>query len=161
MLKLLSKSRYLVIIAVAGCFIAATALLIYNTIEVISVVGKLFFPAGEVAGKAAGKVLVISLIEAIDVYLLATVFYIIALGLFELFVDNRLDLPDWLEINHLDDLKKKLIGVLVLVLGVLFLGQVAQWDGERNLMGLGIGIAGVIVALTYFLQYSKSKDTEA
>ncbi|OWY23039.1 hypothetical protein C7N43_03915 [Sphingobacteriales bacterium UPWRP_1] len=158
MLKLLSKSRYLVIIAVLGCFIAATALLIYNTIEVISVVGKLFFPVGEEVGKT-GKALVISLIEAIDVYLLATVFYIIALGLFELFVDNRLDLPDWLEINHLDDLKKKLIGVLVLVLGVLFLGQVAQWDGERNLMGLGIGIAGVITALTFFLQYSKSKDT--
>ncbi|OWY21897.1 hypothetical protein C7N43_16895 [Sphingobacteriales bacterium UPWRP_1] len=160
MLKLLSKSRYLVIIAVAGGFIAATALMIYNTIEVISVVGKLFaVSAGEETGKT-GKALVVALIEAIDVYLLATVFYIIALGLFELFVDNRLDLPDWLEINNLDDLKKKLIGVLVLVLGVLFLGQVAQWDGERNLMGLGVGIAGVITALTFFLQYNKSKDTE-
>lgn len=159
MLKLLSKSRYLVIIAVVGCFIAATALMIYNTTEVVSVVGKLFTPAAEGEGKGS-KALIIALIEAVDVYLLATVFYIIALGLFELFIDNRLDLPDWLEINDLDDLKKKLIGVLVLVFGVLFLGQVAQWDGQRNLMGLGVGIAAVIVSLAFFLQYNKSKETE-
>jgi uncharacterized membrane protein YqhA len=124
-------------------------------VETFAVIQGLLRPA-EGSGKGA-KGLVLAFIELTDLFLLATVMYVIAIGLFELFVDDRLDLPEWLEIHNLDDLKQKLIGVLIVVMGVVFLGQVVTWDGERNLLTLGGGIALVIAALTYFLSQKPKK----
>jgi uncharacterized membrane protein YqhA len=87
-----------------------------------------------------------------------TVFYIIALGLYELFVDDRVELPQWLIIRNIDDLKNKLAGVVVVVMAVLFPGQVVSWDGQRDLLGYGVAIAFVIAALTYFVGLKGSKE---
>ena len=89
--------------------------------------------------------------------MLGTVIYIIAIGLYELFIDDQIQLPDWLEIHTLDDLKDKLIGVIVVVLAVLFLGQIVAWDGQRDLLSYGVSIALVIAALTYFLRGKAAK----
>jgi uncharacterized membrane protein YqhA len=79
----------------------------------------------------------------------------IALGLYELFINTDLKLPEWLQIRTFDDLKLKLVGVVIVVLAVLFLGQVVAWNGERDLLRFGAGIAVVIAALTYFLSTAK------
>jgi len=70
-------------------------------------------------------------------------------GLYELFI-GKLRLPAWLIVTSLDDLKAKLISVVVVVLGVTFLGQVADWDGKTNLLPFGVAIGAVILALTAF-----------
>ena len=106
------------------------------------------------------KGLILGVIELTDLFLLATVLYVIAIGLFELFIDDRVVLPRWLEIHDLDDLKEKLIGVIVLVLAVLFLGQVATWDGSRDLLGYGTATALVIAALTWFVSLTGKKGRE-
>ncbi len=155
----LSRSRYLILFAVAGSFVAATALLIYGSLEIGALIGKAI-SYGAVSQKGA-KALALGFIETVDLFLLGTVFYIIALGLYELFIDDTLDLPNWLEIHTLDDLKNKLVGVVVVVLAVLYLGQVVTWDGERDLLGLGGGIAMMIAALTWFLgNKGKKKGSE-
>ena len=152
---MLSASRYLIIIAVIGALLAATSLLVYGFLEAIKLVWTLI-ESGEVSRKGA-KAMAVEFIEIIDLFLMGTVFYIIALGLYELFIDNRIKLPEWLEIRNLDDLKNKLISVVIVVLAVLFLGQAITWDGQRDLMGFGIGIAAVIAALTWFLGQKSSK----
>ena len=49
--------------------------------------------------------------------------------------------------------------MVIAVLAVLFLGEVVKWDGRRELLGLGAGIALVITALTFFLsQKTPRKD---
>ncbi|HEX9996104.1 MAG TPA: YqhA family protein, partial [Abditibacterium sp.] len=78
------------------------------------------------------------------------VFYITSIGLYELFIDDSIEVPAWLEIHTLDDLKVKLLGVVVTVLGVLFLGQIVTWDGQRELLGYGVSIAAVIGAITFY-----------
>ncbi|MCT4555217.1 MAG: YqhA family protein [Pelagimonas sp.] len=153
--SVLGLSRYLILIAVLGALLAATALLVYGFAEAVSVV-KYAIQSGEVSRKGA-KAMAIEFIEIIDLFLMATVFYIIALGLYELFIDSDVQLPKWLEIRTLDDLKSKLIAVVVVVLAVLFLGQAVTWDGQTDLMGLGIGIAAVIAALTWFLGVKVAK----
>jgi uncharacterized membrane protein YqhA len=154
--RVLAGSRYLIIIAVVGTLIAATALLIYGFVETVHVVTEAA-SKGDVSSKGA-KSLALSFIELVDLFLLATVFYIVALGLYELFIDDQIAVPSWLEIHDLDDLKSKLIGVVIVVLGVLFLGQVVTWNGERDLLGFGAAIALVIGALTYFLSTRTKKD---
>lgn len=146
---LLGASRFMVMLAVIGTLLAATTFIVYGVLETIQLITQTI-QSGEVTRKAA-KGLALEFIEIVDLFLLGTVFYIIAIGLYELFIDTDVKLPEWLTINNLDDLKNKLIAVVIVVLGVLFLGQVVSWDGKTDLLGYGVSIALVIAALTYFL----------
>lgn len=154
--KIISASRFLIIIAVIAIFLIATALLIYGAAETYALLAGLF--AG--TGSKGSKTLLLGAIELVDLFLLATVLYVIAVGLYELFIDDQLPLPAWLEIHTLDDLKDKLIGVVVVVMAVLFLGQLISWDGQRDLLGYGAAVALVIAALTYFTGQKKSKPAK-
>lgn len=147
--KILERSRYLVVIAVIGSLAATVALLGLGIFEIGQLIYKI------VSGTIDSKSVVLKFIETVDGFLLATVFLIIAIGLYELFIDSTLDLPEWLDIKSLDDLKAKLIGVVVIVLGVIFLGNTARWTGGQEIAYLGVGIAAVILALTFFLKQKK------
>ena len=155
MQRLLSVSRYIIIVPALGSLVAATVLMVYGAILIGQVLGEAFTVG--VSSKGA-KALALAFIEVVDLFLLGTVLYITALGLYELFIDENLKLPDWLSIRDLDDLKNKLTGVVIVVMGVLFLGQVVTWDGERNLLPFGGAVALVIGALTYFLSQRSKKD---
>ena len=155
MRRLLASTRYLALIPVFFIFLAATALLVYGAIESTQVIITAF--AQPVSSKG-GKQFLLDAIEIVDLFLLGTVLYVIAVGLYELFIDDTLPMPEWLVIHNLDDLKDKLIGVVIVVMGVLFLGQLITWDGQRDLLSPGAAIALVIAALAYFLSLKK-KDT--
>ncbi|MCS6939225.1 MAG: YqhA family protein [Roseiflexus sp.] len=158
MTRLIGLVRYIIIVAVLVTLIAATALILFGTIETFVVVRDVF-SKGEFTSKVA-KTLLLSFIEITDIFLLATVLYIVALGLYELFIDDRVPVPHWLEIHTLDDLKEKLIGVVIVVIGVGFLGQFTSWNGETNLLISGGGAALVIAALTFFLGQKGKKEKE-
>ncbi|SPF75222.1 hypothetical protein ALP8811_00208 [Aliiroseovarius pelagivivens] len=158
MSTLLGASRFLVILAVIGALLAATTLLVYGLTATVQLILSTI-QTGEVTRKVA-KALSLEFIEIIDLFLLGTVFYIVAIGLYELFISTNVKLPSWLSINNLDDLKNKLIAVVIVVLGVLFLGQVVSWDGERDLLGYGVAVALVIGALTYFLSQKSGGNSK-
>jgi uncharacterized membrane protein YqhA len=149
----LNASRYLVIAAVVGSLAASLALFVYGLAETFLVIVQAIAKA-EVSSKGA-KALALEFIEIVDLFLLGTVLLMISLGLYELFINSDLKLPEWLQIRTFDDLKLKLVGVVIVVLAVLFLGHVVAWNGERDLLRLGAAIAAVIAALTYFLSTSK------
>jgi uncharacterized membrane protein YqhA len=142
-----------VIIAVLGAFFASLTMQLYGGMRVFQLIADAV-TLGQVSGKG-GKILALGFIESIDLFLLGTVFFIMSLGLYELFIDDALELPHWLVINSLDDLKNKLIGVIVVVMAVVFLGQVVNWHGEPELIWLGGAIALVTAALTYFVGSKK------
>ena len=146
------------LIAVLGCFAASVTLLIYGALETITTIGQAL-STGTVSSENS-KQLILSFIEVVDLFLLATVFYITALGLYELFIDERINVPHWLEIHSIDDLKTKLASVIVVVLSVLYLSQVVKWNGDPNILPFGVSISLVIAALTYFLssQIKKHKS---
>ena len=151
---ILAKSRYLVLAAVLGSLAAALALFAYGLAESVVVVFDVVGRA-DVSSKGA-KLLALAFIEIVDLFLLGTVLLMIALGLYELFINADIELPEWLQVRTFDDLKNKLVGVVIVVLAVLFLGLVVSWDGERDLLRVGAAIALVIAALTYFLSTAKS-----
>lgn len=151
--RAVASSRFLIIFAVLGTFLAATALLIYGAYDTYKVIAEVIGNIGAIKAKQ----ILLDVIELIDVFLLSTVFYVIAVGLYELFIQDSLPLPAWLEFHTLDDLKSKLVGVIVVALAVLFLGQIVSWDGKTDLLGYGVAIALVITALTYFLRQQPAK----
>ncbi len=89
--RILARSRYLMLIAVLGCFAASVTLLIYGVLETIITIAHTI-TTGSVSSENS-KQLILSFIEVVDLFLLATVFYITALGLYELFIDERIKVP--------------------------------------------------------------------
>jgi uncharacterized membrane protein YqhA len=93
----------------------------------------------------------------IDLFLIGATLLISAVGLFELFInqtdlEQRTPIPAWLQMRDLNDLKARVIAMIVLVLGVSFVELVVDGPGGRQALDLGAGIAAVIVALTIFVR---------
>jgi len=113
---------------------------------------------GEFSPKVAKNV-AMTTIETIDLYLIATVAYITAIGLYKLFISKEnLEMPIKVKIPDLKALKDKIIGVVIAALGVTFLGKVAQEEVSSDLMYVGIGIAVVIIALSFAIHFGKTKS---
>jgi uncharacterized membrane protein YqhA len=89
-------------------------------------------------------------IKIIDIFLVATVFYIIALGFYELFI-AKAPLPGWLKICNLDDLKTKLLGLAIIALAVVFLGEALTWDGTADILSFGLAISAGIAAISLYI----------
>lgn len=96
------------------------------------------------------KETVVTILTAVDTLLLATVLLVIGYGLYELFVDTNVKLPPWLEIRSLDDLKAKLIGVVVAIIAVVFLGELVDASDPNDVMLIGIGSGAVVIGLAGF-----------
>jgi uncharacterized membrane protein YqhA len=147
--RILASSRYFIAAAVLGSFLSSVVLILTGVIAVVEVaLEAIRHPATDVA---EAKHFAVDFIQMTDVFLLGTILYIVALGLYELFVDPELPMPGWLRIRDLDDLKERLIGVIIVLLGVTFLGSAVTWDGTDDILSYGIAIAVVILALALVL----------
>lgn len=147
--KFVAATRFLMLIPALGALIASLVVLIFGGLEMLRTVTGMVDGSLFVRGT---KAVLLKYIEVIDLFLIGTVFYITALGLYELFVDDQVPTPAWLHIEHLDDLKAKLLSVVVVILVVVFLGQVINWDAGLGILSLGAGVGLVIMAVTYFLR---------
>ncbi|MDB5057441.1 MAG: hypothetical protein JWO59_913 [Chloroflexi bacterium] len=145
MRRMLGGSRFIIVVAAIGSFLAAATVLVYGLLTVLSIMVDTFRHLHLRVGDS--KHLAIEFIEPIDLFLLGTVLYIIALGLYDLFIDDQLPLPPWLQIRTLDDLKSNLIGVIIVLLAVTFLGNVVTWNGNTNILALGLAVGAVVLAL--------------
>ena len=143
--RILARSRYLILIPVFGALLAAVVTFIYGGVAVF-VATYQSFAHGDFSPMGA-KHVALAFIEMIDLFLLGTVLYIVVLGLYDLFIDDTLPMPHWLLITDLEALKEKLLGVIVVLLTVTFLGFVVTWDGTNTIMALGIAVGAVLVGL--------------
>ncbi len=134
------------LVSTIGVLCLAVGVFGYSLFEIIKVIRSIFTSysqEGEVILKA---------LKAIDLVLLSIVFFIIGTGLFELFVKPIDTLPDWFHVKNIDELKGMLIKLVIVVMGVSFTGRIVTWDGDANILGYGIGLGVVVVALSYFLE---------
>ena len=107
MRRLIIGSRFIVLFAVAAAALAAAGALIYGAIATVRVTVELFTAANVMTGSvdavlAGVKHASVAFIELIDLILLGTVLYIVAIGLYQLFIDPELDLPD-LSLIHISE----------------------------------------------------------
>lgn len=154
MLWVLWGARVIMIVGVGSLLLASATLLVYGAIETFRHVTLLVAPAG---APLTNREIFLASIKLIDLVLLATILQVVAIGLYSLFIDSAIPMPQWLRTADVDDLKYKLAGIVAIMLGVLFLEQVIQSGGERDLLALGIAIAAVIVALSYFIRAHPEK----
>ena len=92
----------------------------------------------------------VDVLTAIDAILLGTVLLVIGFGLYELFIDTNIQVPDWLRVQDLDDLKSKLIGVVVAIIAVVFVGIFVDSNRASDVISYGVGAGALVVGLAIF-----------
>ncbi|HEY8169247.1 MAG TPA: YqhA family protein [Candidatus Limnocylindrales bacterium] len=145
MLRILGTSRFLILLAVLGTFVASATLQIFGLVRVVVVIADLI-QARDVSA-AASKSLIANTVAIIDLFLIGTVLYVISAGLYQLFVHHDVPLPAWLKIESLDDLTDNLTEVIVVALLVAFLGEAIEWTGDVSIVAFGFAIAAIIAAV--------------
>ena len=143
--RMVASSRFFVLIATLSLFLAFMAVMVSTIITTILTI------LHAISGDLTQNEMIGKLIKQADYALLATVLYVLALGLYSLFVDDRVPMPSWLRIHDLGQLKELLAGVVVVAIAVIFLGQALTWDGTSDLLAPGLASAAVIAALALFL----------
>jgi uncharacterized membrane protein YqhA len=137
------------LLSALGAFAYGTALFIHSADDVIARP----FPVRHNVG--------LFLVE-VDLFLIGATLMITAIGFFELFVSpggvGRPLLPGWLIVRDLHDLKARIISMLVLVAAVAFVDMVVNFDGGKDILFLGGGIALVIAALTAFQRFGSTSN---
>ncbi len=144
MRRLIELSRFVVAVPAIGSIIGAFVLMAIGFWDIIRSLLKLLDTAIPL------KESVVSILTAVDALLLSTVLLVIGYGLYELFVDDTVKLPSWLQINSLDDLKSKLIGVVVAIIAVVFVGILVEMTNAQDVMFIGAGAGAVLIGLGVF-----------
>jgi uncharacterized membrane protein YqhA len=148
--RLFDLSPMMIVIAVVGSLLAAFSLSIYGFFRVVNVIWDVV--TNHELSEHQEEALSIELIELIDVFLISVILLIVALGLYQLFIDSSNNWPPALRVRTLDELKHKIIGVLCVILGVNFVSNVSEWSGGHDILYLGVAIALVLAALVLLLK---------
>ncbi len=155
----LDVARLVVVVPVAVLVLAGAGAFVYGTYVFLSSVRAVVeepLPVGHRIGL---------FLAVVDLFLVGATLLIAAFGLYELFV-SRVDpggvprLPGWLEIHDLNDLKARVISMLVLVASVSFVETAAAATDGRLVLEIGGGVAAVVVALTAYLRFGGSGHGE-
>ena len=154
---LLISSRMLLTIPVSGALLLTLGTVGMGLGLILSR-GVALLAAWDFSPKAA-KALSVVVIETIDLFLVATVAYITAVGIYKLFVSQTDEtILKRVKIEKLVDLENKIIGVLVAALAVAFLGSGAEAKSALDVLYAGVGIAAVIGMLGVFVKISTPTD---
>ena len=111
MKRVLERARHIAVLAVAGLGVTMSVTFVWaiaKTVRLISVL---------LDGGWRNDLSMVDLLEVIDTHLLAIVQLIVMIGLYELFI-GELDVPEWLTARSLEDLKKPIVDVLIVFIGV-------------------------------------------
>jgi uncharacterized membrane protein YqhA len=154
MRKILGLSRFAVFVPALASIIGAVLLMAQGSFEILKVV------VSTVGGDFGLKETIVEVLTAIDAILLGTVLLVIGYGLYELFIDAEIEVPLWLRVRDLDDLKSKLIGVVVAILAVVFVGVFVDSNRSDDVLSYGAGAGALVVGLAIFAYASKKKDSE-
>jgi uncharacterized membrane protein YqhA len=146
----IGATRYLVLLPILGLGLAAAAFFVVGGFKLIAlVIGGLLSMVGLMAQHPTEMPIEVEIVEYVHTFLIGTVLYITAAGLYQLFI-REVEFPQWLRIDSTEELETNLIGVTVVVLAVNFMGLVYTGDAE-NLLRIGVGISLPIAALALFV----------
>ena len=152
----LSLSRVVVVVPVIVLLLSAMASFAYGTdVFVRSVIHVVDDP--QLTSHNLGFLLLLT-----DLFLIGATLMIAAFGFYDLFIgrigasDPDVQLPGWLRMHDLNDLKARVISMIILVAAVSFVDVVVESKGGLDTLYLGVGVAVVIAALTAFLHFGSS-----
>ncbi|HUD37466.1 MAG TPA: YqhA family protein [Streptosporangiaceae bacterium] len=156
--RFLALSRLLTLIPVIFLLLDAAGSFVYGAdILIRTADGDIGEPAR--VGGRLGIFLIV-----MDTFLVGATLLIAAYGFYELFVIRRERpghdhwLPSWLWMRDLEDLKARVVSMLILVAAITFVDILVESHDERGVLFLGLGVAAIVVALTAFLRFGRRAE---
>jgi uncharacterized membrane protein YqhA len=150
---LIEKSRYISIIGVFGLLIGAITAFGWGSYKTFKTVESVFINYAE------KDFTLITLFDSLDSFLVATAFLVIAVGIYELFI-GKLNVPDWMLVQNLSELKAKFGFVIVPIIAVKFLQKLLASENALDTLYYGIAVAVVSVSLTIFNYVGEKEKLE-
>lgn len=154
MRQIVGWTRYTVFVPALASMLGAILLMAQGSIAVVVAIIQ------AVVARTPLKDSIVEVLTAVDAILLGTVLLVIGYGLYELFVDTEIKVPRWLQIRDLDDLKSKLIGVVVAIIAVIFVGVMVDTNRAADVISYGVGAGALVLGLAVFALATK-KDAGA
>ena len=154
--KILWNVRYITILAVILSIIAAFTLIILGSWDIIQAV--IFYNPLFDESISNNNDLLFKIISAIDLFLIGIVLLIFGFGIYELFVSeidfaNAKFTESTLKIRDLDQLKNKIIKVVIIVLIVKFFEKVLKFSENfttpMDILYFGLSILSICIG--YYL----------
>lgn len=143
--RLLELGHAIALLPAVSLFIGATFLGLYGVYVLLETLyGVTFKP--EIRDPA---VLSTKFISVMDIHLLSIILYIFSVGLYELFV-GKLNVPEWLRITNIDQLKAKLTSVVILILAITFTKKLVEWKNPIDTLLFALAIAVIIAVLIFY-----------
>lgn len=158
--RMLVASRLLIFVPVVFLLIDAAGSFVYGCIILVTTATD-FVHEPNRPGGVLGRFLIV-----MDTYLVGATLMIAAFGFYALFIDGDPDgarslMPSWLKMRDLEDLKARVVSMLILVAAITFVDVLVETHNELGVFYLGIGIAVLIVALTGFLRFGRQTHAPA
>jgi len=153
------STRFVVVLAVFFSVLAAIVLFVLGSYEILhAIVEK--NPLTNLEFKCNHSEMLLELITAIDLYLIGVVLLIFGFGIYELFI-SKIDIAradegvTILEIENLDELKNKIIKVIIMVLIVSFFESILKmsisYDEPLEMLYFALSIFSLSLGV-YFIK---------
>jgi len=150
---IVEKARYLSYIPIGGMLVGVMAAIYVGAEKTIKVVQI------AVLNYESNSPTLYVLFEALDSFLVAVALLVIAVSLYELFIGG-LEVPDWMLVKNLHELKANFGSVLIPIMAVKFVQKLLQSESALETLYYGIAVALVSFALTAF-NFVADRHTEA
>ncbi len=154
--KLLWNIRYIVILSVILSIVSSFALILLGSWDIIEAI--IYYNPLMNDSISNNNQLLFKIISAIDTFLIGIVLLIFGFGIYELFV-SEIDFASakftesTLKINSLDQLKNKIIKVIIIVLIVKFFEKILKlsdnFSTPSDILYLGLSILSICIG--YYL----------
>ena len=155
MKRILGWARFAVVVPAIASIIGALLLMAQGSISMLTIV------AQAITDGLSLKESIVDVLTAIDAILLGTVLLVIGYGLYELFIDADIAVPHWLRVNNLDDLKSKLIGVVVAIIAVVFVGVFVDSNRSSDVISYGVGAGALVAGLAIFAFATRKNGSDS
>lgn len=152
MRQIIGLTRYAVFVPAVAAILGALLLMAQGSIAMVTVI------INSVTEGTYLKDVIVEVLTAVDAILLGTVLLVIGYGLYELFIDTDIKVPEWLQVRDLDDLKSKLIGVVVAIVAVVFVGVFVDSNRAADVVSYGLGAGALVAGLAVFALATKKAD---
>ncbi|CUS04804.2 conserved membrane protein of unknown function [Candidatus Promineifilum breve] len=151
MARFLSGTRFLILIPIVGLALAAAFFFVFGGLGLLVALYEVLVASltSGADAHAASLPVEVEIVEYVHRFLIGTVLYITAVGLYQLFI-HPIEFPSWLRIDSTEELETNLIGVTVVVMAVNFMGVVFT-QATDDLLRYGVGIALPIAALSLYI----------
>ncbi len=95
--------------------------------------------------------------QILEINLIAVILFVCAIGLYLLFWKD-IRVPEWLRVTNVNQLKEKLVGIIITVMGVTFLEHILHWQDPQGTLMFGAAIALVITALVFYTKVLTAEE---